>query len=121
MDKQIPTHQMIEAFRAAVLNGGMSAAADALGTSQSSVSRVIGDLQKLVGFQLFVKQGRTVKPTEEALALMAKVQQSFLGLEDIGRFSEQLRKCWQIPKSRSSTPTWPRTPCPCPLPNSGSS
>lgn len=83
---------MIEAFRAAVMNGGISAAADALGTSQSSVSRLIADLQRLVGFQLFVKHGRTVKPTEEALALMGKVQQSFLGLEDIARFSEQLRK-----------------------------
>jgi len=86
------THQMVEAFRAAIMNGGISAGADALGMSQSSVSRVIAELQKVVGFQLFVKHGRTVKPTEEALALMAKVQQSFLGLEDIARFSEQLRK-----------------------------
>lgn len=92
MPRPVPTHQMIEAFRAAIMNGGISAAADALGTSQSSVSRMIADLQKLVGFQLFVKHGRTVKPTEEALALMTKVQQSFLGLEDIARFSEQLRK-----------------------------
>jgi DNA-binding transcriptional LysR family regulator len=92
MARQIPTHQMIEAFRAAVMNGGISVAADALETSQSSVSRLIADLQKVVGFQLFVKHGRTVKPTEEALALMGKVQQSFLGLEDIARFSEQLRK-----------------------------
>lgn len=92
MARQVPTHQMIEAFRAAVMNGGISVAADALGTSQSSVSRLIADLQKVVGFQLFVKHGRTVKPTEEALALMGKVQQSFLGLEDIARFSEQLRK-----------------------------
>lgn len=86
------THQMIEAFRAAVLNGGISAGADALGMPQSSVSRAVSDLQKAVGFQLFVKHGRTVKPTAEALALMAKVHQSFLGLEDIGRFSEQLQK-----------------------------
>jgi DNA-binding transcriptional LysR family regulator len=82
---------MIEAFRAAILSGGISAAADSLGMSQPSLSRLIADLQKIVGFQLFVKQGRTVKPTEEALALMTKVQQSFLGLEDIARFSDQLR------------------------------
>lgn len=86
------THQMIEAFRAAILHGGISAAADALGTSQSSVSRTMAELQRAVGFQLFAKHGRTVKPTAEALALMTKVQQSFLGLEDIARFSEQLRK-----------------------------
>ncbi len=92
MPTEVLTHQMIEAFRAAIMNGGIGAAADALGMSQSSVSRVIARLQKVVGFQLFAKHGRTVKPTEEALALMAKVQQSFLGLEDIGRFSDQLRK-----------------------------
>lgn len=86
------THQMIEAFRASVMHGGISAAAEALGTSQPSVSRVLAELQKAVGFQLFVKHGRTVKPTQEALALMTKVAQSFLGLEDIARFSEQLRK-----------------------------
>ncbi len=92
MPRQVPTHQMIEAFRGAIMNGGISAAADALGLSQPSVSRTITELQKLVGFQLFVKHGRTVRPTEEALALMTKVHQSFLGLEDIARFSEQLRK-----------------------------
>lgn len=92
MPTPVLTHQMVEAFRAAIMNGGISAGADALGMSQSSVSRVIAELQKVVGYQLFVKHGRTVKPTEEALALIVKVQQSFLGLEDIARFSEQLKK-----------------------------
>lgn len=92
MPLPLPSHRMIEAFRAAVLHGGIGAAAEALGTSQPALSRDIANLQKLVGFQLFAKHGRTVRPTEEALALMAKVQQSFLGLEDIARFYEQLRK-----------------------------
>ncbi|WP_229722708.1 LysR family transcriptional regulator [Xylophilus rhododendri] len=83
---------MIEAFRAAILHGGISAGADALGIPQPSMSRVIAELQKAVGFALFLKHGRTIKPTAEALALMAKVQQSFMGLEEISRFSEQLRK-----------------------------
>ncbi len=92
MPAQLLTHQMIEAFRATIMKGGIGAAAEALGTSQSAVSRTISELQRMVGFQLFARHGRTVKPTEDALALMAKVQQSFLGLEDISRFSEQLRK-----------------------------
>lgn len=83
---------MIEAFRAAIVNGGISAGADALGMSQPSMSRLLADLQRAVGFTLFVKHGRTIKPTDEASALMAKVQQSFLGLEEIARFSDQLRK-----------------------------
>jgi DNA-binding transcriptional LysR family regulator len=92
MAEKFITHKMIEAFRAAIVHGGISAGADALGMSQPSMSRVMADLQKAVGFPLFLKHGRTIKPTEEALALMTKVQQSFLGLEEIMRFSDQLRK-----------------------------
>lgn len=92
MSEKVITHKMIEAFRAAIMHGGMSSGADALGMSQPSMSRVVAELQKLVGFPLFLKHGRTVRPTEEALALMTKVQQSFLGLEEIMRFSDQLRK-----------------------------
>lgn len=92
MPAEVVTHRMIEAFRAAILHGGISAGADALGIPQPSMSRVIAELQKAVGFALFLKHGRTIKPTAEAQALMAKVQQSFMGLEEISRFSEQLRK-----------------------------
>ena len=60
--------------------------------SQSSVSRLISDLQKSLGYQLFAKHGRTVRPTAEALALKAKVEESYIGLRDIAHFSEQLRK-----------------------------
>jgi DNA-binding transcriptional LysR family regulator len=92
MNKKTITYKMIEAFRAAIVHGGISAGADALGMSQPSMSRLMTQLQNLVGFPLFMKHGRTVKPTDEALALMTKVQQSFLGLEEIARFSEQLRQ-----------------------------
>jgi DNA-binding transcriptional LysR family regulator len=92
MATKVITHKMIEAFRAAIQHGGISAGADALGLSQPSMSRLMTDLQNLLGFPLFTKHGRTVKPTAEAMTLMTKVQQSFLGLEEITRFSEQLRK-----------------------------
>lgn len=92
MSEKVITHRMIEAFRAAIVHGVMSAGADALGMSQPSMSRVMAELQRAVGFPLFLKHGRTVRPTEEALALMTKVRQSFLGLEEIMRFSDQLRK-----------------------------
>jgi len=92
MSKRTVTHRMIEAFRAAMLNGGISAGADALGIPQPSMSRIIADLQKAVGFPLFQKSGRTIKPTDEAIVLLRKVEQSFIGLEEIAGFSEQLRK-----------------------------
>ena len=92
MSKRTVTHRMIEAFRAAMLNGGIGAGADALGIPQPSMSRIIAELQKAVGFPLFQKSGRTIKATDEAIVLMSKVQQSFVGLEEIAGFSEQLRK-----------------------------
>lgn len=92
MSQRTVTHRMIEAFRAAMLHGGISAGADALGIPQPSMSRIIADLQKAVGFPIFQKSGRTIKPTDEAIVLMRKVQQSFIGLDEIAGFSEQLRK-----------------------------
>ncbi|MFC4273660.1 LysR substrate-binding domain-containing protein [Achromobacter aloeverae] len=91
MAKGVITHRMIEVFRAAIMHGGISAGAEALGIPQPSMSRVLTDLQKIVGFPLFLKSGRTVKPTAEAHALMEKVQQSFLGMDEIAKFSAQLR------------------------------
>jgi DNA-binding transcriptional LysR family regulator len=92
MPKKIVTHSMLEAFRAAMVHGGITAGASALDMSQPSMSRLLTDLQKLVGLPLFVRHGRTVLPTEEARALLTKVNQSFVGLDEITRFSEQLGK-----------------------------
>lgn len=86
------THRMVEAFQAAMQHNGISAGADALGITQPAMSRLIADLQRSMGILLFAKNGRSIKPTQEAHALMAKVQQSFLGLEQIVDFSDQLRK-----------------------------
>ena len=86
------THRMVEAFQAAMQHNGISAGADALGITQPAMSRLIADLQRSMGILLFAKYGRSIKPTQEAHALMAKVQQSFLGLEQIVDFSDQLRK-----------------------------
>lgn len=92
MPKKTVTHSMLEAFRATMVHGGISAGASALGMSQPSMSRLLADLQKLVGLTLFVRHGRTVRPTDEAIALMTKVNQSFVGLDEVTRFSEQLSK-----------------------------
>ncbi|WP_293195321.1 hypothetical protein [Ottowia sp.] len=70
------------------------------------MSRLIADLQKVVGFPLFQKSGRTIKPTDEALVLMTKVQQSFIGLEEITSFSAQLQEAEdrQVFRSARSRP-----------------
>lgn len=79
-----------------------------LGTDSSAPARDLHCAESLEGLQgrvsglhacgitprspLFQKSGRTIKPTDEAIVLMSKVQQSFIGLDEIAGFSEQLRK-----------------------------
>ncbi|WPH24031.1 LysR family transcriptional regulator [Variovorax paradoxus] len=98
MSKRTVTPRMIEAFRAAMLHGGISAGADALGIPQPSMSRTIADLQKAVGFPIFHKSGRTLKPTDEAIVLMRKVQQSFIGLDRAASWRSRPASCSRGPR-----------------------
>lgn len=82
----------IEVFRAVMRLGTVTAAADALGTSQPTVTREIGRLESQVGFALFERKGRRLHPTARAKRLFQHVQATFSGLADIGDFVERLRE-----------------------------
>jgi DNA-binding transcriptional LysR family regulator len=45
--------RQIEAFRLVMLRGSMTAAAEELGTSQPSISRLIAELEESTGLALF--------------------------------------------------------------------
>ena len=84
------THRMIEVFRAVMLNGGISAAARALDVSQPSISRLVTDLERITRLALFVKRGRSVAPTAQAVALFTMIDRSFVGMQEIVRYAQQL-------------------------------
>jgi DNA-binding transcriptional LysR family regulator len=86
------THRQIETFRAVILTGSLTEAAEALRTSQPTVSRVLSDLSRVVGFPLFRRQGRRVMPTREALVLFEEVESSYKGLDRIERVAFMIRK-----------------------------
>lgn len=83
--------RQIEAFRAVMVSGGITAAASMLNISQPSVSRLISDLERSVGFALFERRGRRLVPTEQANSFYEAVRQSFTGVELLKQAARRIR------------------------------
>lgn len=77
------TFRQIDAFRAVMVTGTVTQAAEMLHVSQPAVSRMLSDLEYELGFKLFERASRHVRPTDEAKALYREVQRAFLGLNEI--------------------------------------
>ena len=58
------SHRQIEAFRAIIESGSVTAAADLLFLTQPSVSRLLADLEAELGFALFARIGRSLTPRQ---------------------------------------------------------
>jgi len=86
------TMRQIEALRAAVLTGGASAAARLLNLSQPSVSRLLADLEREVGFPLFDRSTRRLRPTPECEILYAEAERLFAGVAGIAARAGEIRQ-----------------------------
>ena len=60
-------------FQAILSNGSITAAAEALGVTQSSVSKQLKNLREYFGDELFVRSGRGMAATTKALAIAPQV------------------------------------------------
>lgn len=83
--------RQVEAFRAVMMCGGVTAAASMLSISQPSVSRLIADLEHSVGFLLFERRGSRMHPTKQAETLFEAVQRSFTGLDLLAQAARRIR------------------------------
>ncbi len=83
--------RQFDAFRAVMMTGGMTAAAEVMRVTQPAVSRLISDLEYNLKLRLFERRGNQINPTPEATALMAEVERSYLGLEHVKAFARDLR------------------------------
>ncbi len=83
--------RQLEAFRAVMMTGGMTAGAEVLHVTQPAVSRLIRDLEYNLKIRLFERRGNQLSPTPEAVALLAEVERSYLGLEHVKAFAADLR------------------------------
>ncbi len=86
------THRQIEVFRAVMASGHVTRAADALNTSQPTVSRELARLEQVLGLQLFDRVRGRLQPTARALALLEEVERSYIGLDRIAATAISLRQ-----------------------------
>ena len=90
-DAPILTHRQLSLFRAIMLHGNLSRAADVTNSSQPTLSRELARLEYILGFALFDRVRGRLRPTARALALMQEVERSFIGLEQIAARAQELR------------------------------
>ncbi|MCW2310553.1 LysR family transcriptional regulator [Rhodoferax antarcticus] len=85
------THRQLAMFRAIMLHGSLSRAAEVSASSQPTLSRELARLEYLLGFTLFDRVRGRLRPTVRALALMQEVERSFVGLDQIAARAQELR------------------------------
>ena len=81
----------IEAFRAVMLAGSMTAAAKELFTSQPNISRLITQLERETGLLLFQRSGVRLIPTSEGNAFFREVERAYVGLQGLSNAAAQIK------------------------------
>lgn len=82
--------RQIEAFRAVMIAGSISAAAANLNITQPAVSRLIRDLETEIGFALFDRVRGRLVPRVQASQLFHEVERVFVGLDHISRVAQDI-------------------------------
>jgi len=75
-----------------MLRGSMTAAAEELGTSQPSISRLIAELEQSTGLALFTRNGGRIRATDAGSAFYREVDRSFVGLEKLAHSAREIRQ-----------------------------
>lgn len=84
--------RQLEAFRAVMMTGSVTNAADSLHLSQPAVSRLLADLERSIGFRLFDRvKGSAPIATPEGAALFLEVERSFSGLQILRQAAADIR------------------------------
>jgi len=85
------SHRQLALFRSVMLHGNLSRAAEAVNSSQPTLSRELARLEQVLGFALFDRVRGRLRPTDRALVLLQEVERSFIGLEQIAQRARELR------------------------------
>lgn len=83
--------RQLEAFRATILSGSVTQAAEMLGVSQPAVSRLISHLERDLDLTLFQRRRGRLEPTPEAQVLFDEVERTIANLEHIDQLARDIR------------------------------
>lgn len=84
--------RQLECFRAVMVTGTMTRAAEVLRLSQPSISNIIGGLEHELGFSLFKRRKGRLHPTAEAEYFFKEAQRALEGLDNAVHVAEEIRK-----------------------------
>lgn len=82
----------LDVFNAVVVTGGVTAASRQLHLSQPAVSRRLADLERVLGFDLFLRDGKRLIITPEGKAFHEELSISYLGLEHLTKVALDIRE-----------------------------
>ncbi len=85
-----PSIRQIEVFKAIMDAGSVTAAAERLHVTQPSVSKHLKLLESDLGLMLFERTGNRLVPTAEARALYDQIERTYLGIDHLTRFADDL-------------------------------
>src|SRR4051812_36835682 len=83
--------RQLECFRALMLHGTMTRAAELLGMSQPGISTMIAGLEHATGLNLFVRRGGRLQPTPEAKLFYVEAARTLEALENTARIAGEIR------------------------------
>mgnify|MGYP001374021651 CR=1 FL=1 len=86
------TLRQVESFRAVMITGSVTQAAQMLYISQPAVSRMLSDLEHEIGFKLFTRANRKLTPTDEGRSFYDEVERAFVGLDQIMKAAHTIRE-----------------------------
>ena len=86
-----PDIRTLEAFTAVVSCGSMTGAAQMLHISQPAVTRMIRDLEKRVGFDLFERNGPKISPTDKGMQFFEESRRVIANLAHLTNRAHAIR------------------------------
>jgi DNA-binding transcriptional LysR family regulator len=101
--RRLNQHQL-EVFNAIVSSGSITAAARLLHISQPGVSRSLSNLERELGFALFMRDKKRVVITPEGASFYEEVRRSYLGLDRLAQAAQEIRELRRVHLRIASLP-----------------